>query len=63
MTFVRVKLALEQLEPGQQLEVRLKGDEPLKNVPKSARDHGHQVLSLAPLGDGTHLLTLLVQHD
>ncbi len=61
MTFVRVKLALEQLEPGQQLEVLLKGEEPLRNVPKSAADEGHRVLSLEPLGDGTHLLRLLVQ--
>ncbi len=61
MTFVRVKLALEQLAPGDELEVRLKGDEPLKNVPKSAAEEGHKVLSLEPLGDGTHLLRLLVQ--
>lgn len=63
MTFVRVKLALEQLNPGDELEVRLKGDEPLRNVPKSATEEGHQVLSLEPNGDGTHLLRLKVQHD
>ncbi len=63
MTFVRVKLALEQLQAGDELEVRLKGDEPLRNVPKSAREEGHHVLSLEPNGDGTHLLRLKVQHD
>ena len=43
MTYVRVKLALERLEKGHVLEVWLKGEEPLKNVPKSARDEGHEV--------------------
>ena len=33
MTFVRTKIALERLPVGGVLEVRLKGDEPLKNVP------------------------------
>ena len=44
MTYVRVKLALERLAPGSVLEVWLTGDEPLKNVPKSAREEGHEVL-------------------
>ena len=45
MTYVRVKLALERLPPGAVLEVWLTGEEPLKNVPKSVRDDGHEVLS------------------
>ena len=56
MTYVRVKLALEQLEQGRLLEVWLKGEEPLKNVPASARDEGHQVLSLTAHGDRSRLL-------
>ena len=48
MTFVRVKLAIERLAPGQVLDVRLKGDEPLRNVPRSLVEHGHTVLELAP---------------
>ena len=48
MTFVRTKLFLEKLAPGEELEVRLKGVEPLDNVPRSARDHGHEVVSLTP---------------
>lgn len=56
MTYVRVKLALEKLEAGQLLEVWLKGDEPLKNVPQSAREEGHQILSLQPFGDRSRLL-------
>ena len=60
MTFVRVKLKLETLAPGARLEVVLKGTEPLTNVPRSAAEQGHQVISLTPAGDGTHLLVLEV---
>lgn len=48
MTYVRTKLKLETLPDGAVLEVWLKGEEPLKNVPRSAREEGHQVLSLEP---------------
>lgn len=48
MTFVRVKLAIERMQPGQVLAVRLRGDEPLRNVPRSLAEHGHTVLELAP---------------
>ena len=48
MTFVRVKLAIERLAAGETLEVRLKGEEPLRNVPRSLAEHGHTVLELVP---------------
>jgi TusA-related sulfurtransferase len=52
MTFVRVKLAIERLAPGEILEVRLKGAEPLRNVPRSLAEHGHTVLELIPEAAG-----------
>jgi tRNA 2-thiouridine synthesizing protein A len=58
MTYVRTKLALESLEPGQVLEVRLRGDEPRRNVPASALEEGHAVLSLIPQADGSDVLLL-----
>ena len=58
MTFVRTKLALEKLSPGDILEVTLKGPEPLHNVPRSARQHGHSVLSITEREDGTHLVVI-----
>jgi len=58
MTFVRTKIALERLPVGGILEVRLTGEEPLRNVPDSARDAGHTVLGLESLGDGTWRLLL-----
>lgn len=61
MTYVRTKLALEALEPGAVLEVLLRGQEPLRNVPRSAREEGHEVLALEPRGEGTHRLLLRKQ--
>jgi tRNA 2-thiouridine synthesizing protein A len=58
MTYVRTKLALEALAPGQILEVRMTGEEPRRNVPASARDEGHSVLSLVAQPDGSDVLLL-----
>jgi TusA-related sulfurtransferase len=43
MTWVRTKLALERLEPGDQLVVLCPEGEALENVPRSAREAGHDV--------------------
>jgi TusA-related sulfurtransferase len=58
MTFVRVKLALEKLPSGALLAVRLRGDEPLRNVPRSAAAEGHEILSSDALPSGIHLLLI-----
>lgn len=43
MTFVRTKLLVERMAPGETLELRLKGVEPLANVPRSVAELGHAV--------------------
>jgi sulfite reductase (ferredoxin) len=43
MNWVKTKLALERLDAGQQLSVRLDAGEPLESVPRSAREDGHEV--------------------
>lgn len=58
MTFVRVRLALDRLPPGAILEVLMKGEEPLRNVPRTAAEQGHQVLSQAVLPGGVTRLVL-----
>ncbi len=58
MTFVRTRLALDALQPGQILLVRLQGADPLANVPRAAADQGHDPLELTELPDGTWLLVL-----
>jgi TusA-related sulfurtransferase len=58
MTFVRTRLALDRLKPGQTLLVSLRGDEPLRNVPRTATAQGHTVLSLETAPDGVSRLLL-----
>jgi TusA-related sulfurtransferase len=43
MTWVRTKLELERMAPGEALEVRCAEGEALENVPRSAADAGHDV--------------------
>ena len=43
MTWVRTKLELERMTPGDELEVRCREGEALENVPRSAREAGHAV--------------------
>ncbi len=60
MTFVKTKLVIEKMQSGERLEVRLKGREPIRNVPRSVRELGHCILSLDPEPgeppDGCHKL-------
>jgi TusA-related sulfurtransferase len=58
LTFVHTRLRLERMNPGDVLEIRLKGAEPLSNIPRSLADEGHEVLSLQPEpgGAGIHRL-------
>jgi tRNA 2-thiouridine synthesizing protein A len=57
MTFVRTKLRLERMRPGEVLSVRLRGEEPLRNVPRAARDEGHIILGIVADGDD-HIVTI-----
>lgn len=59
ITFVKVKVALEELEDGQTLAVHLNDGEPIQNVPRSLKDEGHKVLSVDQNEDGT--FSLLVE--
>ena len=43
MTWVRTKIELEKLAPGEALAVRCPQGEALENVPRSAADAGHDV--------------------
>ena len=53
MTFVRTRLALDRLEKGQILCVWLQGDEPTRNVPKTAIEQGHAMLHRTDCADGS----------
>jgi tRNA 2-thiouridine synthesizing protein A len=57
MTFVRTKLKLERMQPGEVLNVRLIGEEPLRNVPRAAREEGHTILGIEDDGEA-HIVTI-----
>ncbi|MBQ8176771.1 MAG: sulfurtransferase TusA family protein [Oscillospiraceae bacterium] len=58
-TFVKAKIALEELDEGQILAVKMNDGEPVQNVPRSIKEEGHQILKLISNEDGT--FTLIVK--
>ena len=48
INYVKTKLKLEMMEPGEVLEVWLDAGEPIKNVPQSLRNDGQNVISEVP---------------
>ena len=54
VTFVKAKVALEELEIGEVLRVHMNGGEPVQNVPRSMKEEGHKVLKLNKNDDGTY---------
>ena len=59
VTFVKAKVALEELDEGQVLSIRMNDGEPVQNVPRSIKEEGHQILKLTDNGDDT--FTLIVK--
>lgn len=55
-TFVKAKVALEELDDGQILSIKLNDGEPVQNVPRSIKEEGHQILKLNDNEDGTYEL-------
>ncbi|MCR4806153.1 MAG: sulfurtransferase TusA family protein [Lachnospiraceae bacterium] len=53
VTFVKTKVALDELDEGQVLQVHINDGEPIQNVPRSVEEEGHKVLRLDNNGDGT----------
>ena len=58
VTFVKAKVAMEELEIGQILAVRMNDGEPVQNVTRSFKDEGQQILKLINNEDGTYDLIL-----
>ena len=58
MTFVRVRLALDRLAPGDLLEVLLSGEEPRRNVPRTAVEQGHAIVEQSEDASGVTRLLL-----
>ncbi len=58
MTFVKTKIELSKLQPGDTLEVLLTEGEPLDNVPRNAREQGYQVVAVEHIEGTTHKVTI-----
>lgn len=58
VTFVKAKVALEELDEGQILSVHMNDGEPVQNVPRSIKEEGHQILKLVDNEDGTYDLVV-----
>ena len=54
MTFVKAKVAMEELEIGQVLSVHMNDGEPVQNVPRSIKEEGHKILKLLQNEDGPY---------
>lgn len=63
VTFVKAKVALEELDDGQVLSVHMNDGEPVQNVPRSIKDEGHQILKLINNEDGTYDLIVRKVED
>lgn len=62
-TFVKAKVALEELEIGQVLSIHLNDGEPVQNVPRSMKEEGQQILKLIDNEDGTYDLLVKKLED
>ena len=58
MTFVRAKLLMERMKPGEVAEILLSGGDPLENVPRAIWEHGYEVISLEPENDDIYKLII-----
>jgi TusA-related sulfurtransferase len=56
--FVKVKLALEDVEAGEKVRILLDDGEPVKNVPRSLKSEGHKLLALQQSEEGHYILEL-----
>ncbi|MGM9578192.1 MAG: sulfurtransferase TusA family protein [Evtepia sp.] len=63
VTFVKAKVALEELDDGEILVVHMNDGEPVQNVPRSIKEDGHQILKLIDNGDSTYDLIVRKVED
>ncbi|MDO8746277.1 MAG: sulfurtransferase TusA family protein [Thermodesulfovibrionales bacterium] len=57
-TFVKAKLAVEDMEVGEVLEILLDYEEASRSKPKSKEDHGQKVLKVEKINDTDWILQI-----
>jgi len=55
MNWVKAKLALEDLEVGESLNILLNEGDAIKNVSRSIKAEGHKIQQVTPIEDGFRL--------
>lgn len=63
LTFVKAKVALDELDDGEVIAIRMNDGEPVQNVPRSIKEEGHQILKLVDNEDGTYNLIVKKVED
>lgn len=62
-TFVKSKLAIEDMEVGEVLEILLDYEEASRSIPKSMEDHGHRVLKVEQINDSDWIILIRKEKD
>lgn len=62
-TFVRTRLALEEMALGSVLAVLVDHEPASRNIPRSAREWGQEVAGVEPAGAGLWRITLVKRRD
>ena len=63
LTFVKAKVAIDELEDGEVIAIRMNDGEPVQNVPRSIKEEGHQILKLVNNEYGTYNLIVKKVED
>ncbi len=61
LTYVKARIALDRVAPGDVVELWLAAGEPAESVPRSAEEDGHRVLRVEPLAGGGAAFRVLVE--
>jgi len=56
MNVVKTKFAMKNMQIGEVLEVLLESGDPLKNVSRSVKEEGHQIIEIGRDGDNFRIL-------
>lgn len=62
-TFVKSKLAIEEMAVGEVLEILLDYEEASRSIPKSMEDHGHKVLKVEKINDTDWIIQVRKEKD
>lgn len=62
-TFVKAKLAIEDMEIGQVLEILLDYEEASRSIPKSMEDHGHKILKVEKINETDWIIQVRKEKD